>query len=121
MRKSYSGREIYISNKLAFNSNDRIINVISQKQKDAIKYRYSVLKEYNSLTEMLDEKKLLSFYNTELQINNISKDVDLRKLFIQSQISKYKATGMSEKLYVREIMAETGFKTVTQLIKVAYS
>jgi hypothetical protein len=117
---SLIGKELHISSRLAFNSNERFIFATSANQKEAIEYRYEVLKEHSLLLSLLQAPKIKELYEIELEYNNISKATNLRKYFIQKRFIQYQNKGISLQENYNLLMQETGYKTTRQLEKLVY-
>jgi hypothetical protein len=121
LTEALSKSELQINRKLAFNSNERFISIIGDKQKQTIQYRLQVLGDHPTLLSILKERQIIDFYNTELQYNNIPDKTDLRKYFIQKRLAIYQNQGFSKKICYEALMRDTGYKCKTALMRVAFA
>ena len=115
------GNELFINRKLAFNSNDRIISIVSLEQKQAIEERFKILDEHKTLIDMLSETNIIKLINIELEIINVNPKSDLRRFYILDRYYKYQTAKFSDKEIYDFLIQDTGFKTKDALLKVIYS
>ncbi|BCD92654.1 hypothetical protein fh0823_27910 (plasmid) [Francisella halioticida] len=121
LNESLRDNELRISKKLAFNSNERFINIVSSNQKQAIESRIAFLQTNLSLLDLLPLRDIISFYDCELLLNNIPKKADLRKFFIQKNYINFQNKGFNKADTYEYLMKVTGFKTKNNLIRLAFS
>lgn len=118
---AYNQRELEISSSLAFNSKERSIRIMTNKQKQTIQDRLTLLGDKSTLLELMPYERVIDLYHSELVYNNIPTKADLRKFYIQSNFIKYQNKGLSKTEIYKELMDKTGFKDKNNLIKVAFS
>jgi hypothetical protein len=110
-----------ISQKLAFNSNEREILAVTANQKQAIKDRLNLLQEKSSLLDVLSLRNLVKLYDQELLINGIASKTDLRKFYIQQHLVHLQNMKYGKKEIYKRLMERTGFKKIDSLLRLVYS
>ncbi|WP_191092618.1 hypothetical protein [Francisella sp. SYW-9] len=114
-------KELYINKRLAFNSNDRFIPIVSDNQRQAIDNRLNYLNGKDTLLNIIPLYDIVALYHTELILNDIPKKADLRKFFIQKNYYNFQNKGSGKKEIYEQLLSLTGFRNKKDLIKVAFS
>ena len=112
---------VRISQKLAFNSNEREILAVTYNQKQAIKDRQKLLQEKSSLLDVLSLRNLVKLYDQELLINGITSKTDLRRFYIQQHLVHLQNMKYEKKEIYQRLMERTGFKKIDSLLRLIYS
>ena len=119
--ESYKNDDLYICSRLAFNSCERWIPVITNEQTKAIQDRLKLLGDKSHLFDLMPKWRIVNLYETELFFHKIPKHTKLRKYFIQKQLINFQNQGMSKDDTYLHLMSLTGFKTKNHLLRLAYS
>lgn len=121
LKSSLQKKILNINTRLAFNSNDRSIAVVSEKQKQAIENRFNYLNGKASLLDLAPLEDIVALYHTELILIDIPKRANLRKYFIQRTYVNLQNRGIPKEEIYDHLMMLTGFRDKNNLIEVAFS
>lgn len=107
---------LYVERKIAYNSKDRYLSVMSTSQKKAVSERKKLTKNVKTLLDIVPEKILLGIYNGELYHCGIKTRVDMRHFYARNKLAELERKHVDKKAAYKTLAEDLGFSSRRRLV-----
>ena len=107
---------LYIERKIAYNSKDRYLSIMSISQKKAVSERQKLTQHVKTLLNIIPEKVLLGMYNGELYHCGVKTRVDIRHFYARNKLAELEHKHVDKKTAYKTLAEDLGFSSRRRLV-----
>lgn len=107
---------LYIERKIAYNSKDRYLSIMSISQKKSVSERQKLTQNAKTLLDIIPEKVLLGMYNGELYHCGVKTRVDIRHFYARNKLAELEHKHVDKKTAYKTLAEDLGFSSRRRLV-----